>query len=646
MRQMAAEASVAAVAVIVTAALLHLLSLDPLGMVAAPIITALLLPVPATFLWRLIVAVAVLFAANAVLAFAVNLAGLPFTPGVAFAADVVPWVVLWRFRRSRPQLGPISDPGDLVAIATGVGVMFLFGRPAVGAGSGQLLALLAGGEDNAAHLAIVNAIGIHMQYPAFNRAEMHLRLLDGNIDYPAAFHLNVAVARAAFDNALGGSSSARLVEVYFSAGLAIQGVWAASTVLAARAVAGARGAGAAGTVVIGLATVLLFAFGPPSATVRFGFQPQAAALWLVTFGLVVAAAEQLGGRPLTRLGLVIVATVGTAWSWYLVLPVMVCLGAGVLVAHPAAYLGRRRATIALLASGAAASAPPVALGLRAGAAAAINASGGAYSVHLGVVAVVVAGAGVLAVSRHFANARGRLVALATMAGTIAFSALLYVYQVRTSGAAGYYYQKSMYTLVMIGFIIGGALFLSGFSRLVDRPQPGLGGRFVPFLAALVAVWMVTAVVTTSNPGRLYLSGAARFPDAGLMHHLLASGSVEDRRSLVVWHASPITVYDYYASRFAAAFSLRESGARNQLIAASIGGEDTSALLSYVRASSADVRILTRDPQLASTLARDGFTPGEIARVKIEMVTEPAEYDRVTPSGDISILRVLRRLLKR
>lgn len=622
---------------------LHLARLDAVALPALPILLALVLPIRSTLAWRLLVAIPAIVSSNSVLAFLAGLVGLPFDTPVAVAANLLPLAALVGAGRLRVQVGQIADGGDLLAIGAGLVVFFLVMAPALGLDDGHLLAVIVGGEDNAAHLAIVNAIGTEPRYPFFAAKALQGRILDGYITYPAGFHLSVALVRSAVANTFGPGGSPDLVRVFFVSAAGVQALWAATTVMAVRSLAGARRSSLAGIAVVAGAMVLLFAFGPPGATVRFGFQPQASALWLLTAGLVAGTSEAFDGRPFLRLVLVVLAAVGTAWCWYLVVPVMGFLVVGVVIAERGAFRLRPGWVGLLGGVGLLAALPPIWLSVEAGAATAINARGGVYSLDPFFLALLVlGGVGPYAALHLFPNTRGRLLALVTVGSSLAFSAVLLGYQLKTAGAAGYFFQKSLYTLFMLAAVCAGVVLLAGLTHHFAMVGARAPRQVVTAAFALLLAWTVTGLVTPANPGRLYLAGNARHIDPAEMSRLLAddSGSTAPE---VVWNSDPDPIYDYYASRIAAALSLRESRARFDLIVENVFAQDPVSLLGFVRASPYGVRIVTRDPDLAVRLRQAGFDAADLDRLDIEVVQGTLDRGPSRHGTDIALRSLLTRL---
>jgi len=138
------------------------------------------------------------------------------------------------------------------------------------------------------------------------------------------------------------------------------------------------------------------------------------------------------------------------------------------------------------------------------------------------------------------------------------------------------------------------------------------------------LWLSTAVATTANPGRHYLTGTRRFPDVGAMHHLLVTSPPPDLTQVLFWGSLEPQIYghDYLASRFAAAIYLRNTDLRNDFMAASAFHQDDLAMLDMLRASPDPLLIITRDASLRERLMAQGYTPADMDRITIDMLAEP------------------------
>lgn len=633
-----------AVAVVALVFGLHTLRADILVLTCVPVALALAIPAPATVVWRLVVAGGAFICSNAVLALLAGGLGLPYTVPVAAAAHLAPLAFLVLTQRVTLRVGALADAGDLAALSAGVLVLLLLAQPAAGADAAHLFALVVGGEDNAAHLAMVNAIGLDNRYLFFDAAAAGTRVFEAYTTYPAGLHMNIALVLAGINDTLGGAGTGRLLRVFFAAGLVIQAAWATTTVMAARAVAGRGRRLLVPSITVAWAVVLVFAFGPPAATVRFGFQPQAASLWMLTLALLAAAAPELEGRARLRLGLVALAFAGTSWCWYMVLPVTGCIGLATVIQHRTELLRRPWSSLAIVGLGVGAAVPPLYLSLHAGAAGAVNAAGGVYALDpIFLLVLVTLSGGLLAVNAHFPNANGRVCALVALGAALLLSGVLLAYQLRTLGSGGYYYQKSLYSVFMIAVVAGGACLLTFLGARRERAPGGPGRQFAILAISLLAAWGVTGVLTPSNPGKLYLAGSARHPDPPELQQLLIDGRHPGRLE-IVWSSSANPVYDYYASRFASALTLRETRGRLDLIVGAAFGQDPARLLAYVRATPAGVTVITRDPNLRASLVSAGFTEADLGRVTIELVGGDLDVGPITHSGDISIRRVLRSVV--
>jgi hypothetical protein len=140
-------------------------------------------------------------------------------------------------------------------------------------------------------------------------------------------------------------------------------------------------------------------------------------------------------------------------------------------------------------------------------------------------------------------------------------------------------------------------------------------------------WLSAGVVTPANPGRHYLTGTWIFPDVGAMHHILVTPPPQDARQVLFWGDEP-QVDDYFASRFAAGITLRDSEFRSHFMAISYVDQQDPRLLQVLRASPDGLWLITRNPHLRERLAAAGFSPADLDRLIIDTITEPRGSDAV------------------
>ncbi|TMG39911.1 MAG: hypothetical protein E6H92_03680 [Chloroflexi bacterium] len=607
------------------AALLHVAHLDVMLLASIPIALALLVPISSTFFVRLVIGISITFCTNFLVAWLLGLVDIPFVPVSAVLFLALPMAFGLSMGWLRPRLGPLLDGGDAVALLCGLSVLVLLWLPAAGDDAATMLSrLVAMGEDNAAHLGIVQAIVIQHELLFGEAQRWSGRLLPGHTAYPPGLHVNVALVVSALENFFGTPNPSQLVRAYFYVAIGLQAIWAATTVMAIRAVGSIRRAPTGVLALVGFAAVLFFLFGPPADLLNWGFQSQVAALWMLVLELYLVATADLDGLPVLRLSLVLLAMVGTTWSWYLVSPVawVAALTGTWLVRR--ALIMRWRLTLGAWVAAGIASLPPLLYGVVSGAPGYINASGGVYQLDRVLIAMLLLAALTSVVlPDHLRGRPGLLTTLSSLVAAGLFALGLHWYQTHTAGAASYFYEKLLYTLVAVAAVAAGATAADGLS-LVARLNISTWRRVAMGLAAAGVLWLSTAVATTANPGRHYLTGTRRFPDVGAMHHLLVTSPPPDLTQVLFWGSLEPQIYghDYLASRFAAAIYLRNTDLRNDFMAASAFHQDDLAMLDMLRASPDPLLIITRDASLRERLMAQGYTPADMDRITIDMLAEP------------------------
>lgn len=627
---------VAAVGTLAAIELLQFVHLDLLLIVAMPLVLALALPVAMTMAVRVVLAAGCCYGINFVSAFLMGLVGIPFEPATAALALALPLAIAVGTGRLALRVGQPIEGADLIAILSGAVVLILLWLPTARDTSAHLLSrLISDGEDNAAHLGIVQAISIQHGL-LFGRAQAWSgRLVAGHTAYPPGFHVNVALVVAGVDDLFGRATPARLVRAYFYAILGLQSLWAMAMVLAIRAMGPLRRNSLAALLVTAFAVVLFFLFGPPSALMNWGFQSQIAALWMLTLELFLAATPDLDEHPTLRLALMLLAMLGTTWSWYLVSPVAWLIAFAALWLDRTVVLPRLPFVAVAWVMAALLSLPPIFFGLRIGAPGYINANGGVYILdRVFIAALVVAALASALLPAEFSRFRSRLLLIAGLLGAGLLALAVHWYQVRTAGTAGYFYEKLLYTVAIVAALGAGLLLLAGVASGIAAAGRWAWKQAAAALAFGMLAWLSTGVLTYPNPGRHYLTGTRIFPDVGAMHYLLVAKAPGDARQVLFWGDQP-QVFDYLSSRFAAGLFLRNTDERNDFMASNAYKQDDGKLLQLLHASRDGLWLITRDPNLRDRLSAAGFSQADLDRLVIDTVTEPLGGPSGRRSYDIS-----------
>jgi hypothetical protein len=605
------------------AAVLHVARLDVLLLIAMPLVVAMVLPRASTFFVRAVIAAGFCYCANFVVAWLVGLVGVPFVPLVVALAVLLPITFALCLGWLKARFGTLMDGGDAVALFAGLVVLMVLWLPTARDSTATILSRLAGnGEDNSAHLGIVRAITLQHGLLFGEAQHWSGRLLPGHTAYPPGFHVNVALVVSALENLFRTANSGQLVRAYFYGALALQALWAMTTVLAVRALASVRRAAPAALAVVAVAVVLFFVFGPPDNLLQFGFQSQIGALWMLTLEIFVAATPELDDHPLLRLSLLLLAMVGTDWSWYLVSPPAVVAALAFTWLHRGALLERWRLSLAAWMVAGVLSLPPIIAGLMISAPSYINSQGAVFFLDRVFLAILILAAlASVGLPEQIRGNWGRPVNLAGLLAAGLLAVAVRWYQVRTAGATGYYYEKLLYTIIILAALGAGAVALVGLSAGIAALKPSRWRQASMVLACAGLTWLSTGVVTPANPGRHYLTGTWIYPDVGAMHHLLVTAPPGDPRQVLFWGDEP-QHDDYFASRFAAGIYLRNSDLRNDFVAVSYVHQDDRQLLQLLRQSRDGLWLITRNPRLRERLMGAGFSPADLDRLIIDTITEP------------------------
>lgn len=228
--------TVAAAVTTSLAALGHLARLDLLTLALVPLVVGAVLPIPATLATRLVVAVGLVFCLNFMAAWLLGLVGAPSTPPVIASAILAPVAAAVGAGWLQPRVGAVLDRGDAAALVTGAVVWTLLWLPTRHDDSAAILSrLVSDGEDNAAHLGIVQAITVQHGLLFGHVAQWRGRLLSGDALYPPAFHLSVALFTSAVDSLFGSTQPKYLVRTYFLCVIGVQAAWATTALMAIRA---------------------------------------------------------------------------------------------------------------------------------------------------------------------------------------------------------------------------------------------------------------------------------------------------------------------------------------------------------------------------------------------------------------------------
>ncbi|WP_433650941.1 hypothetical protein ACQP2C_31910 [Micromonospora zamorensis] len=473
----------------VTAYALHLSWLLPPLVL---LVTASLLRGGRTLLDRLMLALLLLIGATTVagLLFTVWPWGLHPVPvgGTAFTVLILTTVLTGR----RPTL-PRPSWSDLPPVAATVAIVGYLAQPWLRAGTlAGRLSLLALGEDNFRHLAIVDVIGRVGGYVFLDPAVARDQLVSQLVRYPQGWHLTTAL----LDRHLGPSASITHYAWWCTAGfglLVLTLLWAAQR-LSAPLHPLHRGVL---TVVVG---ALILGSQLPRLLIA-GYPSEVLGLTLVL------ALASLVARPLagTREQLVLLGAllIGIGFTYYLFLPPAAVLALGWLISHRREVTHIRRTLLAVGLTTALLAPLPLLLGvLGAGQTEALDAKAGpelaeAWLALLGLAPLVLLA---LAVQARRADPAWRR-HLAAVLVAVGFAIALALANIATGAQPAYYFMKAAHFATVLA--IAGAAALV---RLLPAPS---GADRQQRVRSTATATLVAALATATTVALCGLTGWQR-----------------------------------------------------------------------------------------------------------------------------------------
>ncbi|MEV1015669.1 hypothetical protein AB0I89_03265 [Micromonospora sp. NPDC049801] len=391
----------------------------------------------------------------------------------------------------RPTL-PRPGWTDLLPVVATVAIVGYFASPWLRAGrlAGRL-SLLALGEDNFRHVALVDAIGRLGGYVFLDPAAAREDIVSLLVRYPQGWHLNAAVLDAHLRSATGTPSGASSLSHYGWWCLATFGLLALTLFWAAQRLPGPLHPlhRVVLTVVVG---ALVLGSQLPRLLIA-GYPSEALGLALAVAVTALVVRPLAGNREqLVLLGALLI---GIGFTYYLFLPPAGLLVLGWLIAHRRELLRIRRTVLAVGLVTALLAPLPMLLGIfAAGQTEALDAKAGpeiaeAWRALLGLTPIVLIG---LVIQARRADRAWRR-HLAAIAVAVAFALAIALANVLTGVQPAYYFMKGVH-LATVGLFVGVA------ALVVLLPVPSGGavrrrarGAAVSALAAALAVLTVVVL---------------------------------------------------------------------------------------------------------------------------------------------------------
>ena len=461
---------------------------------------------------------------------------------------------------SRPRVSAQAGASGAGVLGVGVAVIWISRTESAAAA----LARLVHGEDNASHLSIMMGIRESGAYLYAGRGPLVGRVFTGLQNYPQGLH---AVSAIVSQLAHPGPLDVAAAVLHYRLAILLAGALAAVAVSeSALALATRLGADGRSLYVASLLPLIIMVLGPPLDLFRVGFFSQLGGY--VALGAMVVTALLPAERvpPWSRLALLSAGLVFTAASWYFLLPValvLACAACWPMRAFLRATPGRAAVLAVATAAG---MAPHVVNSLAAGAVGALNAPGGVLPLNpvllglaLGVPLVPI-----LILRDQWRSTVGWWLPW-TAAGM--FSLLIGAYQLATKGQTSYYYQKSLYTILLLSIVgIAG----TAASLLSTNIRTGVAPRSRAALAAALALALVFPAVLQR--------GCLLTPKWTPARRDLGWGEVlrllPQRRTapVIVWQAGDLTS-DYQANRLLGAVYGQDGPVRWLAVQRSLHGQN-------------------------------------------------------------------------
>ncbi len=600
---------------LVAAATVALLASFPvtclLGLLATLLLVAAAVPRELGALTRLLTAGAFLYTAITVAAFLPVPLQVSGTAVLAIASAVATGVV----RSSGRSWQPTVRRSDVAAATSGMVVLAALLLPASSRTSAGHLSFLWLGYDHGAHLSILNGIVRAGGYLHGDNGVVEPTVLPYLQGYPQGLHLNVGFVRTL----LGQSDAGSAVDLYVFALLAAFALMATCITLAAVRIAEQLGATPLALVATTVVTTSAVLAGPFALLVIPGFFTQIAAYALLALLLLACVHTEFRIRPWLQLVTAACLVSAISSTWYFLLPVAAAATLVVVWLHRRLLLARRVPAAALVAGCALATVPHVFVSLGEGAADWINASGGVVPLRRSTVVVLVAIALAAPVLRR--SAREFLVPHAwCTAMAVLFAVALRQYQVSTLGSTSYYYEKSLYTILVLGLPGVGAvaavlLTVPGPGRRLDRPA-------LRSAVALLLVLVTGAVYVDQHarrPATLYSINKS-VPDLSAPFAAALTGARPDGQVLL-WHYG--TAYeDFWGNRLIGGALGQASDLRYAVLVA-VENEQRALRLRPLLTPGSSLTLITDDSGLKEELAREGLTADELGRVTVTVVASSA-----------------------
>lgn len=518
----------------------------------------------------------------------------------------------WQLRRAWPQRTTLADLVPWIVAACLL--LFLASAAVLHVGNGgrgitQRLSLMAGPEDGASHYAIYDAVLRIGGIPYGHAGEQY----SAQLTYPPAFHVAAAALERGMEHTVGTNPyRGGRFDSFWLASLLALGLLAATAGTLASCYARQTGIGDLLTAFVAGAVTLGMVLWIPFGIFSTGFMGQLLAMSVfLTIPTLAFVSSHVKYR--TAVASLSAALIMTTWTWYFLTPVAAVYALIWLWCNRSSIMRFLGVTAICAAVTVLASAPPLIRGASAGSLSAVNAGGGvapfSFALVVGICMLAVASAIVLPKEWK----EQRLVALVTVSVPMLFSLGLREYQLHTIGYTAYFFQKSLYTSLIVGI----AIALPGIAILLFRADR-VRHTAAAVLVVLSGAWIVGATAVAPDAWHYRNSGMSSMHRATFARYLDEGDRLEGRY-VVVWGVADSPLHDYLGTRWVSSLNGRTNADFWSLMYKIVQVEDEPALAQFINDHPDEVTVITRDPELRTRLLKEGVLSSSIDPESVVML---------------------------
>lgn len=440
---------------------------------------------------------------------------------------------------------------ELVSIALALAAVLLFTIPLVHPHDASVtISFLSAGEDNASHFAMMN-YGIENQHAPYLAGQTS-GLLNALNAYPQGIHS----AFAFFYSSLFGQDGSANKKLLMYASAMLFAVFTLTYTVATTCHYLLRKSPYRFIVAILACTIISFFL--TTVLVTYGFLTQIFAYGLLLTLLVLLQSTKLTKKNRSTFVLVSAALIlGIVFSWYLLAPVAAILVFNTY--HKAVFGDRSLVSFLYILSAVLISVGIVAINTLGRDSGNLTTPGGVYQYELWMYLLGFAGIGLFAAYRYFITHTKPTVFDNLAYATIALTLLIGAYQLLTVHELRYYYFKSIYLVLILGFIAGLVLLAELIGKRIKLSAP--------WITALLVLGLGEYLLF-AQPGyiRVYLDETYwQNIEPSMIRGSIQKDQVTTQSDAVFIGDCPV-VTKYTLNRWMGAIHLSETNARAELYA--------------------------------------------------------------------------------